>query len=82
MEENKRHDFLIALCITLCTIILGLISYIVYFNTISQQKARCSYAGWSYADSETFKSSDGCNSCACSNGQVICTTMACTEKSN
>ncbi len=77
MEENKRHDFLIALCITLCTIILGLISYIVYFNTISQQKARCPYNGWSYADGEQFKSSDGCNSCACSNGQVVCTLMAC-----
>ena len=79
MEETKKHDFLIGLCITLCTIVLGLISYIVYFNTISQQKARCAYNGWSYADSETFKSSDGCNSCACSNGQVVCTAMACTN---
>ncbi|MBU1120169.1 hypothetical protein KKA50_03175 [Patescibacteria group bacterium] len=79
MEENKRHDFLIGLCITLGTIIIGLISYVVYFNTISQQKARCDYSGWSYANGDQFKSSDGCNSCACSDGQVVCTEMACTN---
>lgn len=77
MEEPKKYNFLVGLCITLGTIIIGLISFIVYFNTVSQQKARCDYAGWSYADGETFKSSDGCNYCACSNGQVVCTVMAC-----
>jgi hypothetical protein len=81
MEETKRHDFLLGLCITLGTIVIGLISYVVYFNTISQQKARCNYSGWSYADGETFKSSDGCNYCACSDGKTVCTLMAC-EGSN
>jgi hypothetical protein len=77
MEETKKNDFLVGLCITLGTIVIGLISYVVYFNTISQQKARCDYSGWSYADGDSFKSTDGCNYCACSNGQVVCTLMAC-----
>lgn len=78
-EEAKKHDFLLGICITLGVIVVGLISYVVYSDTISKQKARCDYSGWSYADGESFKSSDGCNYCACSNGQVVCTLMACQD---
>lgn len=77
-KEKNKHNFLLGLCITLGTIVIGLVSFIVYSNELSTQKARCNYNGWSYADSETFKSSDGCNYCACSNGQVVCTAMACS----
>jgi len=78
-KEQKQHNFLIGLCITLATIIIGLISFILYSNNLSNQKTRCEYNGWAYADGETYQSSDGCNSCVCSNGQTICTQMACTN---
>jgi len=38
----------------------------------------CSYGGKSYAVGESFKSTDGCNTCSClSDGTVACTLMAC-----
>lgn len=37
----------------------------------------CNYNGNTYKDGEGFKSSDGCNSCSCQNGQIACTEMAC-----
>lgn len=77
--DTKKHNFLLGLCITLGTIVIGLISFILYSNNISHQKVRCEYNGWAYADGETYKSSDGCNYCACSNGQTICTQMACAN---
>ncbi len=77
--DEKKHNFLLGLCITLGTIVIGLVSFIVYNETISKQKARCDYNGWSYANGESFKSSDDCNYCACSDGQVVCTLMACEE---
>ena len=41
------------------------------------QKGSCTYYGVTYKDGEGFKDVDNCNSCSCSNGQVMCTTMAC-----
>ncbi len=79
MEEHKRYNFLLGLSITLGTIVIGLVSYLLYSDSIGNIKARCDYAGWSYASGDVFKSSDGCNSCACSDGQVTCTAMACVE---
>ncbi len=40
---------------------------------------KCEYNGMYYDFKETFKSSDGCNSCFCSDGGVGCTEMACVE---
>ena len=38
----------------------------------------CSYGGKSYTSGESFKSTDGCNTCSCrSDGTVACTLMAC-----
>lgn len=38
----------------------------------------CSYNGKTYKPNESFKSSDGCNSCSCGrDGQISCTAMAC-----
>jgi hypothetical protein len=39
----------------------------------------CSYGGKSYAAGETFRATDGCNSCSCDlRGGVACTLMGCT----
>jgi len=85
MEENKKRDnstFLLGLCITLGTIVVGLTSYIVFtsdLEIIAQEKERCEYAGWAYAHEETFQAEDGCNTCICNDGLTVCTDMACEE---
>jgi hypothetical protein len=37
----------------------------------------CVYDGKTYADGATFTSTDGCNACACSDGEVACDDAAC-----
>lgn len=80
MEDNGK-SFAYGLAITLGTIVLGLISYIFYTSNIltTQQGERCEYNGWAYADKELFESADGCNTCFCHTGDVVCTQVACEE---
>jgi len=82
MEENKKISRLQTVIITLCTIIVGLSSYIYYISSTGQDSVnqRCEYNGWAYADGESFPDSDNCNTCICSNGQVACTEIACLEE--
>lgn len=79
--EDKGKNFAYSLAVTLGTIVLGLISYIFFTSNIAPQKEppRCEYNGWAYADKEIFDSSDGCNTCFCHTGEVICTQNECTE---
>jgi hypothetical protein len=37
----------------------------------------CVYEGKKYKDGDSFPASDGCNSCGCQQGRVMCTMMAC-----
>jgi hypothetical protein len=39
--------------------------------------ADCEYNGEVYADGTSFPADDGCNTCSCSDGMVLCTQMAC-----
>src|SRR5215218_6958194 len=39
----------------------------------------CDYGGTSRAMGETFPSTDGCNSCSCTEAGVACTKKACAE---
>jgi hypothetical protein len=81
-EKDSKHSKLVAVIITLGTIIVGLSSYIFYTTQIAKDstKQRCEYNGWAYADGESFPASDGCNTCICSNGEVACTEMACEDE--
>jgi hypothetical protein len=81
MEEYKSKDnsFLVGLSITLGTIVIGLVSYIVFTTDFKDEKLRCEYNGWAYAHEEAFDSIDGCNVCSCNNGSVVCTQMACEK---
>lgn len=78
-EKDKKISLLTNIIIVLGTIIVGLSSYIFYtaYKSNGTEKAVCEYNGWAYSDGESFQSSDGCNTCSCSNGQVACTEMAC-----
>ncbi len=42
-------------------------------------QSSCTYAGKTYKLGESFRATDGCNSCTCSNGQVACTLVACNK---
>lgn len=81
MDENKEKNFAISLSITLGTIVIGLISYIIFTSTnISVKEApRCEYNGWAYEDKEIFDSADGCNVCFCHSGETICSKKICTD---
>ena len=37
----------------------------------------CDYGGEHYEEGASFPSTDGCNNCGCSGGQVVCTEMWC-----
>jgi hypothetical protein len=39
----------------------------------------CQYNDKEYAEGQRFPSKDGCNSCVCSQGKVMCTLMACAD---
>jgi len=38
---------------------------------------RCNYEGRLIKEGETIKSADGCNSCGCEGGEIVCTLRAC-----
>ncbi|NLZ24806.1 hypothetical protein GX888_03640 [Candidatus Dojkabacteria bacterium] len=79
--EEKNKTFGYGLSVTLATIVIGLVSYIYYTSNIlpNKQPPRCEYGGWAYADKETFESLDGCNTCFCHTGEIICTERECIE---
>ena len=39
----------------------------------------CLYNGVEYANGQGFPADDGCNSCSCTDGKVVCTLIACEE---
>jgi len=81
MEEKqiRQNNFLLGLSITLGTIVIGLISYIIFSSDFqpNQEIPRCEYRGWAYAHGETFTMYNDCNVCVCSNGELLCTDMEC-----
>jgi len=81
-EIEKKYSKLQAVIITLATVIIGLASYIYYISNTNKELAnqRCEYNGWAYADGESFPASDDCNTCICSDGEVVCTEIVCTEE--
>ncbi len=81
-QDKKENSFLLGLSITLATILIGLVSYIVYTNSTPTGKSLCEYNGWAYSDKDTFQSADGCNQCICSNGETVCTQMECSTPSS
>ncbi|HOF78871.1 MAG TPA: hypothetical protein PLA45_00725 [Candidatus Dojkabacteria bacterium] len=79
-DKNKDNPFLLGLSITLGTIVIGLISFLIYTNQVSKEPLRCEYNGWAYADGEIYDSTDGCNTCFCNDGKTVCTEKACAAK--
>ena len=84
MEEGRKKDnsFLLGLSITLGTIVVGLISYIVFSTDLNPNTEipRCEYRGWAYAHGETFTMHEDCNVCVCNSGELLCTDIICPEE--
>jgi len=81
MKENKFLIFIVFIAVFLFGIYLGLNfnklrSGInpIYPNLFSRS---CQYNGKTYKSGQTMPSIDGCNTCGCEKGQIVCTTMAC-----
>ncbi|MFA5634072.1 MAG: hypothetical protein WCY00_01580 [Candidatus Dojkabacteria bacterium] len=85
MEEEKKKEgsFLLGLSITLGTIVVGLVSYIIFSTDFkpNTEIPRCEYRGWAYAHGEKFTMQDGCNVCICSHGELTCTDIVCSQES-
>ena len=75
-------NFTLGLSITLGTIVIGLVSYILYTENTFQpvEASMCEYGGWAYSDKEVFDSTDGCNTCFCHSGEVVCTQRDCNTE--
>jgi hypothetical protein len=43
----------------------------------TNEKHSCTYNNKSYNNGDSFKALDGCNTCACNDGSISCTEMAC-----
>jgi len=39
----------------------------------------CQYNGKTYKSGDSFPAEDGCNTCGCEDGEVMCTLMACDK---
>ena len=55
-NDNKNNNsFLLGLNITLGTVVIGLISFILYTTQVAKEMPRCEYNGWAYAHGESFE---------------------------
>lgn len=58
------------ICLFAVAVITGVI-------LITPKGGQCVVNGVTYENGANFKSTDGCNMCACSNGEATCTDMGC-----
>jgi hypothetical protein len=78
---------LIAFLVILILGLGGTVAYFLFFKgtdtddtngngggTVSQT---CTYGGATYDAGESFDATDGCNTCSCTDGEVVCTLVAC-----
>ena len=95
-DECSREKILNVVLLIMVFVLLGLFAYLFFTdrlvvgieNPLSKPETNqeevadyCLYDGVQYANDEGFPSSDGCNTCSCTNGEVVCTLMACEESS-
>lgn len=85
MKQNKLNQIISAVVALILGIMVGQnldrIKELVKVNQLLPSSG-CQYNGKNYKTGDAFPSTDGCNSCGCSDGQVACTLMACERPSN
>jgi len=94
-DECSREKVLNVVLIIMVFVLLGLFAYLFFTDRLvvgienplskgtNQEEVveYCTYEGVQYSNGESFPSNDGCNTCSCTNGEVVCTLMACEQNS-
>lgn len=80
---NRKILIFISVLILASGSVIGLVIGIARTNLASNDTVdlgkSCRYNGNDYVNREKFPSFDGCNSCSCNDGRVICTARACAQ---
>lgn len=71
--DLDKHKVILAIGV-LCLFSLAIITAVIL---LTPKGGQCMSDGYAYPNGSSFKSSDGCNTCSCSNGEAVCTEMAC-----
>lgn len=80
VSSRKSFRFTVITLVALIVLALcvGVIIFLfMYKNNLSG--TQCNYDAKIYQQGDVFKSTDGCNTCTCGNGNVACTEMACVS---
>lgn len=88
--KSSNKLLVVALLITTAVLFAGLGAGGYYLLTRNKKEATpttperqsCTYNNQAYNDSASFDATDGCNTCLCNNGNVVCTELNCTKESN
>ncbi|MFA5894474.1 MAG: hypothetical protein WC851_01745 [Candidatus Shapirobacteria bacterium] len=82
MKKMNLNQYISAIIALVLGILVGQnidrIREFLIIKQLSPSKV-CQYDGKTYQSGESFRSTDGCNSCGCNNGEVACTLMACGQ---
>jgi hypothetical protein len=72
---------LIAIMFVVIFVLGGALVYVLFFSENGgggdQIVGTCTYNSLVYHEGDSFPATDGCNTCSCSDGEVVCTLMAC-----
>jgi len=80
-ENKKNNRIYLVVILVLCLFIFLTLGIIGTFILLNREKG-CTYNGAKYSDGDSFKATDGCNTCSCNDGDVLCTEMYCDNESN
>lgn len=78
---EKRNIKILLILASFGVFVFACITSVVTINYYNRTM-QCLYNGSIYNEGESFLSIDGCNSCACNDGEVNCTLKACVGDSN
>lgn len=71
--DLTKHKVMLVIA-TICLLAMAVITAVI---VLTPQGGQCRIDGQTYPNGSSFKSSDGCNTCSCSDGQAACTDMFC-----
>ena len=80
-NPNMKWYILIGIGLIMLIILILVLAALLANKTTDTSLKQCTYDGGSYVSGSSFLSSDGCNTCSCTNGSVACTVMACLPTS-
>jgi hypothetical protein len=93
-SKSSSKTLLYILFVLMFVVILGLggaLAYFLFFKESADTSdggngdgdgivSICTYDSVVYYEGDTFPATDGCNTCSCTSGEVVCTEMACDDE--